>query len=351
MKAAIWGRVVSASILIFMATVAIAQDATTQAPDNFTLAFENGEIRAILGRIGPGETTPVFLSTRGLNVWLTDAELEIAVQGGPTLQTIHQADETQWLSADWRLSLTNTGAAEVRWVHIETGLQEQESQQESVLPFRLLQPDTIEANRLYPLVVFLHGYGERGIDNESQLLHGVPELLAFGENHDQPMFLLAPQHGEVPWHPANILANERFDFPDTPNEPVRQILDLIEEQLERHPIDPDRIYLTGLSMGAFGVWDMLLRTPDRFAAAIPVAGGAPQDGTFAPNTAPVWILHGADDRTVHPDHSTRAYATATKQGLDVQLTIVPGLRHDQDAWRQMYSDRQVLAWLFDKRRD
>ena len=338
-------------MFFFLAKMAIAQDATKEAPDHFSVVFRNGEMRAILGRIGPGETTPIILSTRGLNIWLTDAELEIDVQGGPTIQSTQKAGDTQWLSADWRLSLTNTGKTELRWIHIETGPQEPDSEKEVVLPFRLLEPETIVEGQLYPLVVFLHGYGERGTNNESQLLHGVPELLAFGKNQEQPMFILAPQHGELPWHQANVLVNERFDFPDAASVPIRQTLQLIEEQLKRHPIDPDRIYLTGLSMGAFGVWDMLLRAPDRFAAAIPVAGGAPQDGRFAPNTPPVWILHGANDQTVHPDHSARAFAAATEQGVDAQMTIVPELGHDPYAWRQLYSNQDILDWLFGQRRE
>lgn len=356
MTITLWGRLVLATALTFATSASVAQDAITIAPDHFSVAFENAEIRAIMGRIGPGETTPVILSTRGLNVWLTDAELEIDIQGGPTIRSSQRAEDTQWLSADWQLSLTNLGDSEARWFHIEQVQPEDVGAQpeaiaHSSLPFRLLKPETIEKDRSYPLVVFLHGFGERGTDNERHLIHGIPELLAYGETHDQPMFVLAPQHGETPWHPANVLANERFDFPNVASEPIHQTLDLIEDQITQHPIDPDRIYVTGLSMGAFGVWDLLLRAPNRFAAALPVAGGAPQDAVFGSTSTPVWILHGADDQTVHPDHSVRAYATARNQGLDVQLSLVLGLHHDQRAWRQMYSDENVLEWLFDQERE
>lgn len=356
MTTTLWGRLALAIALNFTASASVAQDAITTAPEHFTLAFENAEVRAIWGRIGPGETTPVILSTRGLNVWFTDAELEIDIQGGPTIRSSQKTEDTQWLSADWQLSLTNLGDSEARWLHFEQVQQAQDSAQtdpieHSNLPFRLLEPETIENDRSYPLVVFLHGFGERGTDNDSHLAHGIPELLAYARSHDQPMFVLAPQHGETPWHPANLLANESFDFPSTASEPIRQTLDLIEDKIKQHPIDTDRIYLTGLSMGAFGVWDLLLRAPDLFAAALPVAGGAPQDAVFASKSTPVWILHGADDQTVHPDHSVRAYSAARNQGLDVQLSLVPGLHHDQSAWRQMYSDQNVLGWLFDQARE
>lgn len=332
-------------------STAPAQDAVTVAPEHFSIAFENDDMRAILGRIGPGETTPVILSTRGLNIWLTDAELKIRVQGGPTIHDIQEADDTQWLSADWRLSIENLGDAEVRWMHLETVELEPEIVQDipvtpTALPFRLLEPEQVEAGRLYPLVVFLHGYGERGTDNERQLLHGVPEILEYGAAHGQPMFVLAPQHAETPWHAANVLANESFNFPDRATVPLEQTLALIEQQIAEHPIDPNRVYATGLSMGAFGVWDMVLRAPDRFAAAVLVAGGAPQDAPFQTLGTSVWILHGADDQTVHPDHSARAYALANELGLDASYTLVEGVAHDAAAWHAMYSDDRVLTWLF-----
>lgn len=334
------------AFLATAATTAFAKDPAEAT--HFATAFENQAIHAVEGRIAAGATTPVHLSKRGLNIWITDAQLEVDVQGGPTLQFSHEAGETQWLSSEWNVSITNLGKDEVRWLHVAPApaTSEQKAQAPQALPFQLLEPTQITEGQLYPLVVFLHGYGERGTDNEKHIQHGVPEIWAYGQDHDQPMFILAPQHDETPWHPANVLENKGFVFPETPSQPIQHTLQLIHEHIEKHPIDPNRIYVTGLSMGAFGAWDLVLRAPDLFAAAVPVAGGLPQNVDALLGKTPVWILHGATDQTVHPDHSKRAYDALRRLGHPAYHTVFPNQAHDATAWREMFSNRDVLAWMF-----
>jgi predicted peptidase len=135
------------------------------------------------------------------------------------------------------------------------------------LPYRLARPPVVEAGTQYPLVVFLHGAGERGTDNERQLTHGVPQFLTTENRAKYPCFLIAPQCPagqrwvEVDW------GSESHVQPQEPSAPARLTLELIDRTMGELPIDPDRVYVTGLSMGGFGAWDLLARRPDLFAAA------------------------------------------------------------------------------------
>src|SRR5262249_33303017 len=142
-----------------------------------------------------------------------------------------------------------------------------------VLRYRLLKPDNYDPKQSYPLVIFLHGAGERGDDNEKQLLHGIPEFARTENRRQYPCFLVAPQcPGGARWVEVDWGA-ERHTRPKEPSEPARLTLELIAALQKECRIDPQRIYVTGLSMGGFGTWDLVSRRPDLFAAAAPVCGG------------------------------------------------------------------------------
>src|SRR5262249_20918676 len=135
------------------------------------------------------------------------------------------------------------------------------------LPYRLLKPLHPEEGKKYPLVIFLHGAGERGSDNEKQLIHGVPHFVAKETQEKYPCFLVAAQCPagqrwvEVDW------SADSHTQPKAPGEAGRLTLELIEQVMKELPIDPKRVYLTGLSMGGYGTWDLLARRPELFAAA------------------------------------------------------------------------------------
>jgi poly(3-hydroxybutyrate) depolymerase len=215
------------------------------------------------------------------------------------------------------------------------------------LPWRLLSPRDSVNGRKYPLVIFLHGAGERGNNNHAQLKNGV---MAFAEpdmrtNH--PAYILAPQCPEnVRW---SAVDHNWYNatFTDEPTQPMSALIELLEDFISSHnDIDHYRIYVTGLSMGGFGTFDLLARQPDLFAAGIIVCAGG--DTKIAPliSHIPVSIFHGATDMTV-PVKMSRDMVQAIKYaGGDPEYKEFTSLGHA--IWQEVFFNEQNLYWLFSK---
>ena len=196
------------------------------------------------------------------------------------------------------------------------------------LPYQIMMPAKVEQTKKYPLVVFLHGAGERGADNEAQLVHGVPQFASQENREKYPCFLIAPQCPlTAKWAEVNWSANSHT-IPKEVSEPGRLTLLLIEALVIEFPIDPKRIYITGLSMGGYGVWDLLVRRPELFAAAAPVCGGADETTAEKIKHIPVWAFHGAKDSAVKPQRSRNIIAALEKVGAKPKYTEYPDVGHD-----------------------
>jgi len=213
--------------------------------------------------------------------------------------------------------------------------------------YRLLAPAAPEAGAAYPLVVFLHGAGERGRDNEKQLKY-LPTWMAepsLRERH--PCYLLAPQCREDErW--ADVSWADKKSTPQGP--PTTDLLAAVaamQTVISREAVDPARIYLTGLSMGGFGTWDLAARQPQRFAAILPICGGG--DEATAPRLAklPIWCFHGDADQVVAVDRSRSMIAAIKAAGGSPKYSELPGVGHD--SWTPAYRDPAVLDWLFAQR--
>ena len=179
----------------------------------------------------------------------------------------------------------------------------------------------------WPLVLFLHGSGERGTDLKTLERQGLPKLAA---GRSFPFILVAPQipEGEV-WN----------------EEPLTYLLDELETTLW---IDSDRIYLTGISMGAFGAWDLAVTTPDRFAALLVISGGGNPVEICQLKDVPVWIVHGRQDDVIPVSWSEALGRRLERCGGNVKVTVYPDADHD--AWSRTYEDPAVLEWLLAQRR-
>ena len=185
-------------------------------------------------------------------------------------------------------------------------------------------------SKKWPLIVFLHGSGERGEDLEVLARHGPPKMIANG--HKFPAFVASPQApNHSTWEPHSIKA-------------------LVDAVIREHHIDENRIYITGISMGGYGVWDAVNTYPHLFAAAVPICGSAGVKFVAAERIkhVPVWIFHGADDTVVPAANSQRIYDALVEAGGTPKLTIYAGTGHD--SWTQTYEDPDLWEWLFAQKR-
>lgn len=215
-------------------------------------------------------------------------------------------------------------------------------------PFQLLLPSRAAGARM-PLVVFLHGAGERGSENTRQLTW-LPLAMAGEPMRTQfPCYLLAVQcPADEKWVDVPWSGTESSPMPAEPTRAMRAVMATLDRVLAEYPVDSDRVYLTGLSMGGYGAFDLAMRMPGRFAALVPVCGGGDPASVERLRGLPTWVWHGARDSTVPAVRSRQVVAAMQAAGLDVQYRELPDVGHD--SWRQAYGPDGAIAWMFAQRR-
>lgn len=215
--------------------------------------------------------------------------------------------------------------------------------------YRLLRPATVEPGKHYPLVLFLHGAGERGSDNTSQLKY-LPTWLAEPAWRQQfPCFVIAPQcRSEHRWSAFNWSDKKSSPLAAEPTTDLAAAIAALERVCESEPVDPDRVYLTGLSMGGYGSWELAARMPERFAAVAPICGGGDEAQAAKLADLPIWCFHGGADRVVPVERSRSMIDAIEAAGGKPKYTEFPGVGHD--SWTPAYRDSGLLEWLFAQRR-
>ena len=217
------------------------------------------------------------------------------------------------------------------------------------LNYRMGLPDW-DTLRKYPLVVFLHGLYERGDDNESQLKFGVTNLAESKISAMYPAFIIAPQCPQnAKW--ANISENtstHQIRLLTSPSKPMKLLIELIYKLEKDFPVDTNRIYITGFSMGGYGTYDAIERYPNLFAAAVPVCGGGDTSKAASIAHIPIWIFHGAEDPTVSPLYSLDMMSALTTAGAHPGFTQYPEVGHFSA--KGAYTDPTMIAWLFRQRK-
>lgn len=204
----------------------------------------------------------------------------------------------------------------------------------------MLKPKVVKENQKYPLVIFLHGLGERGNDNTVTLKHIAPLFLNEKNRNDYPCFLVVPQ----------CPTSGCWTYPDwyqEPKKPIKTVSELIDSLSVLPFIDKTRIYITGLSMGGFGTWYLLTRFPTIFAAAIPICGGGDWNQVDKFKHVPIWAFHGTKDKTHPPEQTRKMIETLKKAGGSPKYTEYKKAGHD--SWTQAYNEPQLLPWLFKQR--
>jgi predicted peptidase len=212
--------------------------------------------------------------------------------------------------------------------------------QQVALNYLLFLPEGYEAGgaKKWPLMLFLHGAGERGTNVARVAVHGPPKVVK--TKKDFPFILVSPQCPEGrAWRDDELLA-------------------LLDDVTAKHNVDASRVYLTGLSMGGYGSWSLGTKYPERFAAVAPICGGGEQIAVLLANrekkaslkSMGVWAFHGAKDPVVPLEESQRMTNALMRAGCkDVKLTVYPEAGHD--SWTQAYNEPEIWNWFLAHRRE
>ncbi|MCX6327008.1 MAG: prolyl oligopeptidase family serine peptidase [Bacteroidia bacterium] len=179
----------------------------------------------------------------------------------------------------------------------------------------------------WPVILFLHGKGERGNDLEKVKTHGPPKLINAGEK--MPFIVISPQVPDNQWWNPDL------------------IVLMLKDCVNKYRIDEDRVYLTGLSMGGMGTWAVAMKYPELFAALAPIAGAGNTSEAWGLRHTPVWIFHGEKDPLVAVNNARIMYQALIKYG-NVKLTIYPDAGHD--SWSRTYTNPDLYTWFLSHKR-
>ena len=191
-----------------------------------------------------------------------------------------------------------------------------------------LPPNYDSSNREWPLILFLHGAGERGDNLQRVSKHGPPKIVGSGQI-DLPFIVVAPQCPKGSWW--------------SDREQIINLSRLVSELENNYRLDNRRIYLTGLSMGGYGTWSLAASDPDRFAAIAPICGGGSQRDAERIKDIPTWVFHGARDKVVPISESNQMIKAIRAAGGAPKFTIYPQAGHA--SWTATYKNPNLYQWL------
>jgi predicted peptidase len=198
-----------------------------------------------------------------------------------------------------------------------------------------LPEDYGKNDKRFPMILFLHGGGESGMDLDKVKKHGPPKIVE--TKKDFPFVVVSPQSPKGGWN-------------------VEALTALLDDVLARYRVDGDRVYLTGLSMGGGGTWSLAAAHPERFAAIVPICGASKQFSEpdklkeFAGKIKdlPTWVFHGAKDKTVPLARSETIVKALKEAGGEPKFTIYPEAGHD--SWTETYNNPELYQWLLAQKR-
>ncbi len=196
------------------------------------------------------------------------------------------------------------------------------------MKYLIYLPNDYDQKDSWPVLLFLHGSGERGDNLDLVKVHGPPKLIAGGKQF--PFIVVSPQcpNGQS-WEPFKLAV-------------------LLDEIGEKYKVDQDRIYVTGISMGGFGTWALASHSPNRFAAIVPICGGGDPSRAKRIAQIPAWVFHGGKDPAVPVENSKKMVEALKKNGGDPKLTIYPEAGHD--SWTEAYNTPALYEWLLQQKR-
>ena len=218
------------------------------------------------------------------------------------------------------------------------------------LNYRILKPLNYDPTQKYPVHLVLHGSGERGNDNASQLTNGGALFLEKENREKYNSWVLFPQcSSNDRW--ANLKSDswdEKFkDSLTKPNKSLQLVIKMMDQFIEKKQVDKQRIYVSGLSMGGMGTFEILYRRPNMFAAATPICGnGSTAFTSLYAKKVSLWIFHGSDDKVVSPKHSLDMATAIIESGGSPKMTLYENVGHG--SWDYAFAEKNYLKWIYSK---
>lgn len=222
------------------------------------------------------------------------------------------------------------------------------------LPYRILFPVNFDPTKKYPVVIVLHGAGERGNDNEAELKYGTELFLKDTIRQKYAAIVIYPQcsassfWSNVKVETDSVKKKYKFIFQTDeapPTEAMQLLLGFVDELLDKPYVNKHQVYVGGLSMGGMGTFELLRRKPNVFAAAFSICGG---DNTLNAKKyakkVPMWIFHGEKDSVVPYEHSEAMVAAIKEEGGDPKYTLYPN--DDHNSWNDAFAEPLLIPWLF-----
>ena len=215
------------------------------------------------------------------------------------------------------------------------------------LNYRILYPKNFDSSKIYPIKLFLHGSGERGNNNESQLTYVDKVFLNPKFHQNFPSIVVFPQAPMTDNWSSSFRKNNKLSFPENepPTNSLNMVMKLMDSLTNENYADRNRIYLSGLSNGGMGSFELLKHRPNMFASAVIICGGGnPQWAKKFAKSTPVWIVHGSNDQVVNPDFSLKMAAAIIYEGGSPKVTFFENVHHN--SWDYVFGDEEYLKWTF-----
>lgn len=222
-------------------------------------------------------------------------------------------------------------------------------EQTLTMPYRLMEPTEADPGEQFPLVVFLHGAGERGTDGDTALKHLGPVLATREMRTKHPCYVLAVQ---CPRDQTWVEPDPRTLNPTMTEQPsmaIRGVMAAMDQVIKDRAVDRERIYLTGLSLGGYGAWDIAIRRPEMFAAVVPICGGGDPTKAALLKDTPIQVWHGSLDGSVPVARSRDMVKALKDAGATVDYREIRNGGHD--AWVEAYQPNAAIAFMFKQVRD
>lgn len=217
------------------------------------------------------------------------------------------------------------------------------------LQYRVWAPEGAQQSlRKFPVFILMHGSGECGSDNRKQLIGYVRPFTVNCMKTGRNAIVVLPQFRADAWPIRSIAFTADYRLPPDPAPAMVALKELCADVARRYSGDPDRVIISGLSLGGFAAWDAAMRWPDVFAAAVPICGGGDSTQAARLKQVPIWAFHGEEDKNVSVECSRRMVKAIEACGGSVAYTEYPKTGHN--AWDRAYADPALVQWMFKQTR-